>query len=536
MLSRARQYADAKARFQEAIALAPEWSNPWTDLGLLLMQSGDEEEARDTLRQAVKLDAFRRDAVNQLRLVEDLLGYKTIRTEHFLIRYKDGIDEALARDMPPVLEQIYRDVTGTFGFKPKNPTLIELFPDSRSFAVRITGMPFIWTIGASTGDVIALASPRSGAVQSGAYDWPRVVRHEFAHTVTLGMTQNRIPHWFTEACAVNQEPGDKSFDTCLLLALSLQKNELFDLHEINWAFVRPKRPNDRALAYAQAAWMMEYIVETYGFTAILKLLEGYRDGKHDVENFQAVTSRSAEQFLSEFRSWAHNQVAQWGLSPLKHEPRVSEAILSSAATLEKIDSLLAEFPDDRRLLRKRAELVIGSGQTDQARQALYAYSRAVPVDPWPYQELLKLGPNPRNPREQTGALEFLDASEVTSGRWSMELARAYRAGNMLPQSVLAARRAVEREPFNPAYRELLATLLVQSRKLEEAAHEIQALMILEPDAVKHRQRLIAIYRRLGREEDAMKLEQKPGQKPQANAPDGGKSPAAPSGASDAGTP
>ncbi len=508
-LSRSRQYPEAKAWLKESIRLAPEWSAPWTRLGMLLMQSGDEEEARDTLRHAIKLDAFQRSAVNQLRLVEELLAYNTIRTEHFLIRYKPGIDEAWARDMPDRLEAIYRDVTQTFGFTPKNPTLIELMPDSRTFAVRITGMPFIWTIGASTGDVIALTPPKSGPYQKGIYDWPRVIRHEFTHTVTLGMTQNRIPHWFTEACAVNQEPGEWPFEFYVLLSRAVEKDELFDLTEINWAFARPKKPTDRNLAYAQAAWMMEYITRTHGFPAILKLLEGYKQGKSDVENFQAVTGRNQDEFLAAFKAWTQAQVKVWGLQKLTPEPRITSVMKSASPTLEQVDKLLEEFPADRRLLHKRAELLLKGPDKQAARYALYAYGQAVPVDPWPYEELVKLGPNDKNPREAVGALEFLDAQSITSGRWSFELSRAYRNGNLLAQAILAGKRAVEREPYNASYREALATLYLLDKNLESTAHQVESLRILEPSDPKHTQRLIAIYKKLGRDQDAAKLQESP---------------------------
>ena len=64
-----------------------------------------------------------------------------------------------------------------------------------------------------------METPREGGGRRvGLYDWLRVVRHEYTHTITLSRTNNRIPHWFTEACAVSQEPGPRDFDTCKMLA------------------------------------------------------------------------------------------------------------------------------------------------------------------------------------------------------------------------------------------------------------------------------------------------------------------------------
>ncbi|MFM8699515.1 MAG: hypothetical protein ACKOF7_12850, partial [Phycisphaerales bacterium] len=80
--------------------------------------------------------------------------------------------------------------------------------------MRITGMPSVHTMAASTGPLIALEAPREGAPQLhlGRFDWEDVLRHEYVHTVTLDRTRNRIPHWFTEALATRLETKPRSFD------------------------------------------------------------------------------------------------------------------------------------------------------------------------------------------------------------------------------------------------------------------------------------------------------------------------------------
>jgi hypothetical protein len=101
--------------------------------------------------------------------------------------------------------------------------VIELHPDHKSFAVRITGMPWIHTIAASTGPLIALEAPREGApaLHLGTFDWQEVLRHEYVHTVTLEQTRNRIPHWLTEAAAVTMETAPRKYETCQMLAREL---------------------------------------------------------------------------------------------------------------------------------------------------------------------------------------------------------------------------------------------------------------------------------------------------------------------------
>lgn len=162
--------------------------------------------------------------------------------------------------------------------EPAAKTVIELMPDHHWFSVRITGMPKLHTIAAATGPLVAMEARASGPGHLvGPYDWPRVVQHEYTHTVTLSRTKNRLPHWFTEAAAVYLEDARAVGRRCNS-SHTAEVDELFTLDEINLAFVRTKKPTDRQLAYAQGHWMYEYIVERFGPEAPLNLMDAYAVG------------------------------------------------------------------------------------------------------------------------------------------------------------------------------------------------------------------------------------------------------------------
>jgi tetratricopeptide (TPR) repeat protein len=52
-----KRFADAESAFKRAIELRPNWSPPFTNLGLLLIRLDRDDEAANLLRQALKLDA-----------------------------------------------------------------------------------------------------------------------------------------------------------------------------------------------------------------------------------------------------------------------------------------------------------------------------------------------------------------------------------------------------------------------------------------------------------------------------------------------
>jgi tetratricopeptide (TPR) repeat protein len=357
-LAEARQYAASARYLKVAHERAPKDPAPLIEMGLMQVQAGDDRAALDALEKAFALDPFHVRADNSLRLVRELVSYERIETPHFVIRYKadakdpSGGDAILAREMPAIMERIHRKVAGAadggIDFEPQSHghprTIIDLMPSHAWFAVRIAGMPQIHTIAASTGPVIAMESPRDGPGHSGAYDWERVVRHEYVHTVTLARTSNRIPHWFTEAAAVYLEKAPRDWSTVLLLTGALKGDALFDFTQINIAFVRPKKPRDRQQAYAQGHWMYEFMLERFGAQAPLRLMDEYAKGVREEEAFVSVLGAGREEFMRLFRSWAYGQVRAWGMTPREDQPTLrqllaAEAIGSSETPEEKKPAL-----------------------------------------------------------------------------------------------------------------------------------------------------------------------------------------------------
>ncbi len=380
-----RQYEVAAAALEEAIRRAPAWPAPQIELGLMELQSGRDDRALSVLQSVAKLDPFNKRAANSLFLLEELATYRQIETDHFIIRYKPGVDEVMAQLMPGPMERLHETVSSRFEFTPKQKTVIEVAPDHQRFAVRITGMPFVHTIAACTGPVIAMEVPREGppSMHQGPFDWPRVLQHEYTHTITLGQTRNRIPHWLTEAAAVSMELRPRAYTTCQLLAQSLEGGRLFNLDEIKWAFVRPERPNDRALAYAQGHWMVEYMNERFGSSALVRLLQRYFDGEREQQAIPNALGISREQFYNDFLVWAAQQVLAWGMSPkptmteLTDEIRAADPELSKAMTASKRARL--------EVLVREMEGQIGRPATKPARLPgeNRIVERGVTADRWP---------------------------------------------------------------------------------------------------------------------------------------------------------
>ncbi len=519
-LSEYRQYEHAAEAYREVIRRTPNWGEPRLGLGLLLVQAGLDSEARDVLEEALALDPFNIRAQNSLTLVTELATYDTIESEHFIIRYKPGTTDAvLAREMPAIMERIHArvagDAPGGNDHEPDQKTLIELMPNHEWFAVRIGGMPSIHTMAASTGPVIAIEAPRDGPKSSvGPYDWPRVLQHEYTHTVNLARTRNRVIHWMTEANAVFNEDAPRDSRTWALLTNAYTNDELFDLEEINTAFVRPKKPTDRALAYAQGAWMFEYIVETHGKQAPLDIFDASTRGRDAVDAFEEVLSVTPESFLASFRDWAKQDLIDHGLLLPDDAPDIYTILgvsdddslqqqLDKVPTLDEINALLEQHPDHPELITLQvATALSGADDTLTPEQAriLRNAIRVRPTDDEPHKRLVRHYLASDDPQVHLSAiphLEYLDAREIHSPAYAGQLALLYAQRGNNHKAIQSALRAVAIAPFDADQRERAARVALIVEDYDQARHQLEALTILEPDREIHVRRLEALMSRVG---------------------------------------
>ena len=291
-----RKYPDAVKYLQLAREKMPQLIGVHGDLGMVLMRMGEEETAKAVLDEAFEADPFNVRVKNTLEVLDVLATYETIETDHFIIRFDPSKDRLLAVYMSRFLEEnVYPRVCEGLGYTPKDKSLIEIFNQAKNtsghgwFSARMVGLPYIGTVGACAGKMIAMASP--DAVPS-PYNWAHVIRHEFVHVVNLQQTDFNIPHWFTEALAVSYESEQRPPEWKTLLARRLAEDRVFNLDTINYGFIRPSDQDDWTMAYCQAYYYSQFIKQKFGDDALDRMLAAYH-------NYQTTDEILADQFQIE---------------------------------------------------------------------------------------------------------------------------------------------------------------------------------------------------------------------------------------------
>ena len=553
LLSLHRQYDASRRWLETAIDIQPAEPAAHVELGLMLWQAGLDAEALEALERATVVDPFNLRAANSLELLREIMDYEVVRTEHFEIRFSPGSDEALVRDMPVALEAMHERIAGRFDWEPTQRTVVEVLPDHERFAVRVVGMPDVHTMAACTGPVIAMEVPRRSMPNRhmGRWDWQHVLEHEYTHTVTLERTRNRIPLWCTEGLAVSMEPAPRPWSVLQMVADEWRNGTMLDPDELDWAFVRPRRPQDRSLAYTQAWMMIEYLIEQYGESGLQRLLDQYRDGAAESLAFPAALGVSRDRFHEDFLGWAGDQVRAWGLDPDPSMEELARRALergSIPATMMRQRRSAAVQEGMRRLLRD-----VGTprapGEPDQSMEAddwnlpriadlydpdpaqlvalleahpnhpdlleraisdsllrgrpmeerlpwLQTYVEVRPGDPFGHRLLADWYRQGATPERAIEHLRVLASFELDDPEPCRELAVALRRAGRFDEALEAIRRTISIDPYDASLREATASIAIEAGDLETARAMIEALLLLEPDQPIHRRRLDAVLKRM----------------------------------------
>lgn len=535
-LSSLRQFDRATGFLEKAIDLAPKRASAWTQLGLIHMQTGREDKAREAFEQAHRIDDFRADVVNYLRILDRLDEFCVRETPHFIIKVDPKYDAILADQVAQYLEEIYPEVTRDYDYQPPFKTLIEIFPTHKEFSIRLSGKGWVGTIGACTGRVIVMVAPHPSRSQFGAFHWESVLRHELAHTITLSATNNLIPHWFTEACAVWQQPDRRNYDAVSQLVDAVRQKKLFSLKTLSWGFVRPKRRGDRSLAYAQSEWILEYIISRHGYSSVIKMLEGFKARKPQQQVFQEVLGVTEEQFDKDFGKWARKEIQKWGFTPdprpglftaqaaakinpnnatvqanlalalltagkydqaqkaarkaLKFQKDQKRALgvlgwcllkekkyAEAAKTAQKLEQANAQSPLAPRIA---AEANLGLRKWSKAIEDLELCKQRASLDPWAYKELAGLYIQLGRPDDALPNLIELHRRTFDSSVYARQIAEISLAAGADERALEYFRQITRIDPYQPNAYESMASIYRNRREYGKAVETIEQVCVLRP--------------------------------------------------------
>ena len=508
--------ADAERFYKEALARLPQQVGPTAHLGLLYMHTGREGDARRALERTFAIDPFNVRAKNMLEVLDLTDSMQTHDTGHCVLKYDGRQDGILVRYAAPYVDEVYVDLCTRFGYRPPEKPLVEIFNRAKGvgghqwFSARMTGLPYVGTIAASTGRIVAMVSPGEPSLKT-RFNWARVLKHELVHVVTLQQTDFNIPRWFTEGLAVWAEDEPRPQSWTELLVRRVGEHDLFDLESINFAFTRPDSSDDWTLAYCQAELYVEFMLRDHGAEVLVEMLAAYAQNPSTPEALDRVLGLSAEEFqqgyvayleevvagLTGFEAARENRsVAELSMAHRKrpHDPdvtaRLAVAYLRRGAYQEALDMASGALELDGR--HQLAAYVLGrlhirTGRPDRAIRVLEDSLDRERPEP----RLLNLLAALKLKAEEYGeAAEFyrLGASCYPENlQWTRALARVYLLWDKERELALVLERIAKADPDDLVTRKKLIEISVARGDFTATMEWVnQALRVDVNDAEVHR--------------------------------------------------
>ncbi len=491
----ARRKFDAAERFfQEALDRLPQLIGPRSGLGLMYMRIGREDQARELFNEAFEIDPFNVRVSNMLKVLEVLDEYSTLETKHFVIRYDAEKDSILARYMGRYLEEIYPELCEQLGYEPAEKSLFEIFNTARNtnghgwFSARMVGLPYVGTVGACAGTMVALTSPND-AQQT--FNWAQVVKHEFVHVINLQQTQFNIPHWYTEALAVWNEGYPRSEAWNEMLAERVPRGDVFTLKNLNLGFIRPKTGLDWQMAYCQAELYADYMLETYGETAFAQLLTAFTTCISNEDAIRQAFDVSLEEFEQGYTQYV-NEIVN-GLSASSPTKQLSQ---------KELRELLAKEPQSPQALSQLAVMHLSRREYPQARRLAQQVLDAQPQHQLANYVIARLHLVTGEGRR---AIEVLTASldEQAPQENSLALLAALMIkANKLDEAARLYRLGRDYQPANPRWLKGLARVYLQTNDEENLVGLLEEMTLLDADDEQIRVKLAQLAADRGDDQQA----------------------------------
>jgi tetratricopeptide (TPR) repeat protein len=305
---RNRLYRQAAEFAREAVRLDPRSWRGHATLGVDQLRLGQIAPGRASLETAFAGDPYDVWTKNTLDLLDTFKRYETRRAGRLELFVRGEEAALLEPYLAAYADEALEKLEARYGYRVEGPIRIEVYPSHADFSVRTVGLAGLGALGVCFGNVVAIDSP--SARPRSSFNWASTLWHELAHSVTLGMTDHRVPRWLTEGISVYEErrarPGWGD-DVDLDFIVAFEHGKLLPIARLNDGFVRPEGPEQVSRSYYQASLAVELIERDYGFAAVQKLLRGYRDRGSTPELFAGVLGSSLEQFDVRFTAYVRER-------------------------------------------------------------------------------------------------------------------------------------------------------------------------------------------------------------------------------------
>jgi tetratricopeptide (TPR) repeat protein len=474
-----RRYEDAVDRAADAVALDSASWKAWGLLGMNQLRTGRIEEGRRNLEQAFDGDPYNPWFKNSLDLLDTFDRFEVRTTEHFELFLHGSEAELLGPYVGAVAEEAYDSLTARYGVEPPLPVRVELFPSHADFSVRTLGESGLGALGVSFGSLLVMDSP--SARERGQYNWASTLWHELAHAFHLGMTDHRVPRWFSEGLAVHEQRKAREgwgHQPSIAFLQALRSGRLKKVSELNDGFMRPDYPQQVIFSYYQASLVFQVIEDRHGFGAITAMLEGYRGGETTESLFTSVLKTPLQSFDEAFESYLQERFRTplRGLAPIAESP-------PQHAGIPALEEFVRAHPGDLVARIRLGAALVRAERYAEAKPHLTQALRAFPeygAPDSPYVYLARIHRAEGDLDRAAAALARVNALSESNYGALIEEADLQASLGRSSEEGRALNKAMHVFPYDIRIHERLASQATRAGDHGIAVRERQAVVALDP--------------------------------------------------------
>ena len=312
-----RRYREAIELFSKAIEIEPNHWVAYLELGINLLRDNQVSLARHNLEIAYQGDPYNPKTVNTLRLLDTFGDYDLIdspkqtpadKFPRIIFRLHKDESAVLGNYAESLAEKGIREFTKRYQFEPREPIVIEIYPNHDDFVVRTIGMPGVGILGATFGYVFAMDSPTDHP--DNEYHWGTTLWHEMAHVFTLESTDHLVPRWFSEGVSVFEEWRNgpiKGIHIPVNVLDAMTQDKFLPIEKLDSGFIRPSYSGQVIVSYMQAGLICDYINRQYGNEKIVDLLSAFKEDMDTGQAIRLVFSISPSQFDAGFKNFINEE-------------------------------------------------------------------------------------------------------------------------------------------------------------------------------------------------------------------------------------
>lgn len=297
--------------FEELVTTGAAKGKDFENLGAALYKAGDVEKALLYLNKALEIspgDTALASTIERLSREHKVqANYATSSNAHFDVLFENTpAQREIKENLLRLLEQAYDVVTADLQFQPEETVQVVIYPSGGDY--REASEAPTWSAAVYDGKIRI----PTGEVHRSDEALQRILQHEFTHLLVEKMGGRKVPAWLNEGIAQAEEKREAPGARALLRQVLGNKNlrgNFVPLENLHGTFIGMAGDQAR-LAYAEAYFAVQHMLEVGGMWSITSMLGEFKEGAEPEDALKTTTGYDYAQFQ---KKWLDGLMADFHL-------------------------------------------------------------------------------------------------------------------------------------------------------------------------------------------------------------------------------